>query len=239
MAGLKGQVRTPRTTARLRRNSSRLATEAEFVGVGQVIALDEGVLVVVLDTDPGLENNSGALRVKIKAASGIVRDADGLSIDATAFIGPAQVISLSSGVLALDLATDPGLENSSGALQVKIKAASGVIRDADGLSIDATALAAATEADKGVVNQSAARVDSGEDTVTLTSVTTSITDPADTPATADALRDDLVTNALSEIGTALGALATRDTENETAIETLATEFNDLLAKLRTAGILNT
>ena len=184
MAGLKGQVRTPRTNARLRRNSSRLATEAEFVGVGQVIALDEGVLVVVLDTDPGLENNSGALRVKIKAASGIVRDADGLSVDVTV-------------------------------------------------------LAAATEADKGVVNQSAARVDSGEDTVTLTGVTTAITDPADTPATADALRDDLVTNALSEIGTALGNLATRDTENETAIETLATEFNDLLAKLRTAGILNT
>ena len=184
MAGLKGQARWPGNEARLRRNSARLASEATF-------------------------------------------------------IGQDQVISLSSGVLVLDLATDPGLENSSGALRVKIKAASGIVRDADGLSVDVTVLAAATEADKGVVNQSAARVDSGEDTVTLTSVTTSITDPADTPATADALRDDLVTNALSEIGTALGALATRDTENETAIETLATEFNDLLAKLHTAGILNT
>jgi len=184
MAGLKGQARWPGNEARLRRNSARLASEATF-------------------------------------------------------IGQDQVISLSSGVLVLDLATDPGLENSSGALRVKIKAASGIVRDADGLSVDVTVLAAATEADKGVVNQSAARVDSGEDTVTLTGVTTAITDPADTPATADALRDDLVTNALSEIGTALGNLATRDTENETAIETLATEFNDLLAKLRTAGILNT
>jgi hypothetical protein len=90
-----------------------------------------------------------------------------------------------------------------------------------------------------VVKQATARADSGETAVTLTAVTTTVTDPADAPADADALRDDLVANALSEIETALGNLSTRDGELETSVETLATEFNDLLAKLRTAGVLNT
>jgi hypothetical protein len=55
----------------------------------------------------------------------------------------------------------------------------------------------------------------------------SITDPADTPADADALRDDLVTNALSEIASALDALGAE----------FNTKFNDLLDKLQAAGLM--
>lgn len=52
-----------------------------------------------------------------------------------------------------------------------------------------------------------------------------ITDPADAPADADALRDDLVANALSEIGANFSALDTK--------------INNILAKLRTHGLINT
>jgi hypothetical protein len=45
-------------------------------------------------------------------------------------------IQVSSGAISLGLATDPGLEFSSNALRVKIKAASGIVRDTDGLSVD-------------------------------------------------------------------------------------------------------
>ena len=52
-----------------------------------------------------------------------------------------------------------------------------------------------------------------------------ITDPADAPADADALRDDLVANAIAEIGA-----------NFTALDT---KINNLLAKLRTHGLIDT
>lgn len=83
-------------------------------------------------------------------------------------------------------------------------------------------------AQRGAVLLAAARANSGQSTVTLGAVT----DPADTPVDADALRDDLVANTLP-------SLASRDATLETAIETLAGEFNDLLTKLRSAGVLNT
>jgi hypothetical protein len=50
-----------------------------------------------------------------------------------------------------------------------------------------------------------------------------ITEPLDSPASADALRDDLVTNTLSDIVEALNALGTK--------------YNNLLAKLEATGIL--
>lgn len=49
--------------------------------------------------------------------------------------------------------------------------------------------------------------------------THSITDPADTPADADALRDDLVTNTLPDIVSALNALGTKINAILVAIET--------------------
>lgn len=52
-----------------------------------------------------------------------------------------------------------------------------------------------------------------------------ITDPVDAPADADALRDDLVANAIAEIGA-----------NFTALDT---KINNILAKLRTHGLFDT
>jgi hypothetical protein len=170
-----------------------------------------------LASDPGLEDSSG-LRVKIPADGGLARDSSGLSV----VVGPGLEIDGSNQV-TVDLATDPGLEFNSDDLRVKIKTDGGVVRDSDGLSI-----AAATTTVRGGVLKAAARTDSSQNAVTLTSTT----DPADTPADADALRDDLVANVLP-------TYASRDGELETAVETLAGEFNDLLSKLRTAGVLNT
>ncbi len=52
-----------------------------------------------------------------------------------------------------------------------------------------------------------------------------ITDPADTPATVDALRDDLVLNTIPSL--------------ESALNTLGTKVNAILAAIETAKILNT
>ncbi len=60
---------------------------------------------------------------------------------------------------------------------------------------------------------------------TPSSTIAALTDPADAPATADILRDDLVANLIPEL---------RD-----AIASLAAEVNDLRAKMRTAGHLET
>jgi hypothetical protein len=70
-----------------------------------------------------------------------------------------------------------------------------------------------------------------------------ITDPADTPATADALRDDLVANALSEIGVHLADhKAAIDTLESTSIgeirdciEGIQAKVNGILAAMRAAG----
>jgi hypothetical protein len=48
----------------------------------------------------------------------------------------ASGIQVSSGAISIGLATDPGLEFLSGALRAKIKATSGLVRDADGLSVN-------------------------------------------------------------------------------------------------------
>lgn len=144
------------------------------------------------------------------------------------WLGPAEAITITGdGYLTLSLADDGGLEVLSSELQIKLNGTT-LSLSTSGLKVETANLTAASEAAKGVVLQSAARTDSSQDTITLSS----LTDPADTPADADTLRDDLVANTLP-------SLTTRDGELETAIETLAGEFNDLLAKLRTAGILNT
>jgi len=216
MAGAFKQSRLPREDTRTRRNAQRFSSpDVNVADTSAGLSLDPatGALKLDLATDPGLEFNSGDLRVKV--ASPIKRDSNGVG---------------------LTLATDPGLELSSGALQAKVD--NPVKRDASGIGLNIgtglelsgsdLALKTAASAEIGGVLEAAARADSGQTTVTLTATT----DPADTPADADALRDDLVANVLP-------GYATRDTELETAVETLATEFNDLLSKLRSAGVLAT
>ena len=58
-----------------------------FAGQKILVAAGDGIAVgnqvdVDLATDPGLQFQSGALRVKVKAGGGVTRDADGLSVSA-------------------------------------------------------------------------------------------------------------------------------------------------------------
>jgi hypothetical protein len=57
------------------------------------IQVSSGAISIGLDTDPGLEFNANALRVKIKASSGLVRDVDGLSVN----LGDFSTSDLSEG----------------------------------------------------------------------------------------------------------------------------------------------
>ncbi len=73
----------------------------------------------------------------------------------------------------------------------------------------------------------------------------SVTDPADTPATADALRDDLVANAILEIRGHLGDHKTAiDTLEATSIgeirdcvEGIKVKINGILAAMRASGLM--
>lgn len=65
---------------------------------------------------------------------------------------------------------------------------------------------------------------------------TAITNPTDTPADADALRDDLVANALVELDTNLDAIEAHVAVTNTSISDLTVAVNAIIAKLETAGI---
>lgn len=101
MAGLKGQIREPRASARARRNSANLASNVSFVdAANQVVQLTaQGYLTLILaaagglenssaelqiklDTNPGLSLSASGLIVKVKANGGITLDANGLSVTA-------------------------------------------------------------------------------------------------------------------------------------------------------------
>lgn len=62
-------------------------------------------------------------------------------INWSVFSSPTQLtagdgVDITTNVISVELATDPGLEFATGALRVKIKASSGLVRDADGLYVD-------------------------------------------------------------------------------------------------------
>ena len=213
-SGLKGMAREIRGDPRQRRNATRLA--ADFDAVGGALSLsDDGEIVLDINDNGGLEQSDG-LAINLATTPGLQLASNELSV----LLDPTEPgLQLTSGLKVL-LAANGGLELSSG---LKAKVDTPLNLGASGIGIDA-----ATTSVAGVVEMADARADSTQNSVTLTSVT----DPADAPADADALRDDLVANALAE-------LQTRDGELETAIETLAGEFNDLLSKLRSAGTLDT
>jgi hypothetical protein len=149
------------------------------VNPGDGIAVVSDMVVVDLAADPGLEFNLGDLRVKTKAAGGVVRDADGLSVDtadltealagdglvdngAAIDVNPGDGIAIVSDQVVVDLATDPGLEFNAGDLQVKVKTGGGVVRDADGLSIDTGDLSSDLAGDGLVANGTAIDVNPGD-----------------------------------------------------------------------------
>lgn len=186
--------------------------------------------------DPRARRNSTKLATDISFVGGgnvVTVDGDGFL---TITLGNG--LANSSGTLVLSLVSAGGLEFDSGDLRIKLDGTT-LQTVANGVSVVTANLAAATELAKGVVFKSAARANSSQSAITLTGVTTTITDPGDTPVDADALRDDLEANTIPSIESALDELVVQDGELEASIETLAGEFNDLLAKLRTAGILTT
>jgi hypothetical protein len=156
MAGLRGQDRAPRAPVRERRNADNLATNPEFTAPGEVIqvdgdvvfvlvladagglANDDGELIVLLATNPGIEFDEG-LRVKVKANGGVTRDADGLSI-------AEATDAVRGGVLRQVLQADvPVLADNSGgtsgagtiaAVGVTITAPGDAPADADALRDD-------------------------------------------------------------------------------------------------------
>lgn len=144
MARLKGFAREPRADARARRNSTSLAGSPQFIGSGSVVILDgDGIIQINLDTNSGLQNNSGALGIDLDSTPGLQLGAGGLSALVQGVLsvdGSGILVTIgngladSSGTLVIDLATDPGLEFDSGNLRVQTS--NGLSRTASGLQVD-------------------------------------------------------------------------------------------------------
>jgi hypothetical protein len=62
-------------------STTKMVTGGGGLSAGDMINISASLINVDLDTNPGLESNASKLRVKIKAAGGITRDANGLSVD--------------------------------------------------------------------------------------------------------------------------------------------------------------
>lgn len=206
--GLKGVSRTPGADVRARRNAAKLS--ADFLSVlGDGIETDaDGLLTLVVQT-PVVCDGSG---IGLDFGTGLRNDGGVLKTDDTTIDHDSL----------LNVVSDEHIDHSI----VSVTAGTGLTGGGDITASRTITLADATAAVIGGVKKSTARADSGQSTVTLSAVT----DPVDAPVDADTLRDDLVANTIPD-------LKTRDGELETALETLAGEFNDLLAKLRAAGIV--
>lgn len=148
MAGLKGQVRTPGQDVRVRRNSSRLADDVEFVSSSGMLRLDAtGVITLYADADAfqeasnelqlllqasgGLEASSG-VGIKLQADPGLVLAASGLAAELKASGGLAK----DADGIYIDLDATPGLALAAGGLSAKLKASGGLLVDANGLYVD-------------------------------------------------------------------------------------------------------
>ena len=239
MAGLKGQSRIPQTAdPRSRRNSANLASNVQWIGAAEAIALTgDGELTVTLTATGGLEVVSSALGINLDSTPGLVLASSGIKVllDST-----EPGLQLTSGLKVL-LATDPGLEFSTG-LRAKIKAASGVTRDSDGLSVNTSDLQADTStygtvkqqtliADQTVLTDSSGGT-SGSGTIAAIGIV--VTDPADTPADADALRDDLVANTIPSIETELTNLRNAVATLAAYSTTIEDKINAMIAAEKTA-----
>lgn len=154
-----------------------------------------------------------------------------------------------SNALQVEIQTAGGLQATSTGIAAKLKSGGGLDVDSSGLFVSSSAygfgtincpsgndpVADATNDTLNLVAGDGLTItgDSTSDTVTFAvkkqaheddaSTSHAITDPGDSPASADALRDDLVTNTIPAIETALNALGTK--------------LNNILSKLETAQIL--
>jgi hypothetical protein len=86
MAGLKGQSRIPRTLdPRERRNAAHLATDAEAM-FGGALSVVNGVITLVLGTNPGLDQTSGLVVLLKTTGSGLLLNGPGLYVDNTVYV---------------------------------------------------------------------------------------------------------------------------------------------------------
>lgn len=188
MAGLRGQVREPQGGARARRNSQNLASTVSFIGPGSVIVID-GDGFLQLTVGDGLENNAGTLQIDLAGtASGLAFSSGDLIINLR---DTEPGLELAATGLGLLLATDPGLEFSTG-VRVKLNGNT-LARAAAGMSVVTANLAAAGAVDKGVVNRAAA---------------------------------------VADLNQTIGAVPT-----QAEVQAISDKVDELLASLRTAGIL--
>lgn len=130
MPGLKGLTRTPGVNSRIRRNAARLAAQMQQLVTGALAVSDEGLFVLTLATNSGLEQTVG-LSIDLQTTPGLVKDATGIK-------------ALVQDVLAIDasgikLSIGEGVENDgSNNLRAKVKTDAGITRDSDGLSVNRT-----------------------------------------------------------------------------------------------------
>ena len=155
------------------------------VDTGDGLQISSNAITLNLDTDPGLEYNSGALRVKLRSGYGLTRDSNGVYVN---------------------LATDPGLEFSSG-LRVKLKSGmTAMTRDSNGIYI-ADAIAGDGLSINSTTKVMAVSVGDGLDIVT-DAVAVDVTDFIDTSygltESSNNIRINLATN--SGMAFATGAL---------------------------------
>mgnify|MGYP001443752113 CR=1 FL=1 len=114
------------------------------------IELTDGALAI---NQTGFDNDSMPLGKAICASGVLTSLTDARAVLGWLDIKPSLGIGRDSSGIFIDLATDPGVEFSSGKLRVKIKANGGVVRDSNGLSVDA-----GTTANKVVVLDANARI---------------------------------------------------------------------------------
>lgn len=120
MSGLRGQVREPGGSARARRNSQNLASNVEFIGDNEVIVLNgDGELTLTLASAGGLANVSNELTILLNPTN--------------------SGLALTSAGIAVNLATDPGLEFDSNALRVLANTSAGIERTSSGIGVDLAA----------------------------------------------------------------------------------------------------
>ncbi len=134
-------------------NADTIAVDVtDFIDTSYGLTEDTNNIRINLDSNPGLEFNSGALRVKV--GDGLSRGATGVLVDVTDIIDTAAGLTESSNNIQVNLAATGGLEFSGGAIQLDLKSNGGLSLSGNELQLNATyALLKANYIAREVVNE--------------------------------------------------------------------------------------
>lgn len=179
--------------------------------LGDVFSNEGDVLTLRLGTNPCLQKVANQLQLEVKTGGGLqatstgvaakLKTGGGLDVDTGGLFVSSSAYGF--GTVNCPAGTDPIADQTNDTLNLTA---------GNGLTITGDS---ATDTIAFAVKQQAHETDA--------STSHAITDPADSPASADALRDDLVTNTIPAIESALNALGTK--------------INAILSKLESADIL--